>query len=150
MDQDPKMTTEERYQKAEIDDDILVDDPDEAPTEWVPTRFEKRMKAIPEGQWTLFQILAGAAIGGIAVFSLFAGGTGMSWGFLVSVALALLLPNWFEDRSRRKVNKGRYAMIIVIALGLIAMVLYTGLTKGWTVFKPRTEEAMLLRHLLML
>ena len=131
-----EQTLQQRYSKAEIDD-ILADDPDEAPTEWVPTRFEKRVKAIPEARWTLYQILGGAAIGGITVASLFLGGrdSGMSWGFLVSVVLALLVPNWLEDRGRRKVMKGRYAMIAVIAVGIIALILYTGLTKGWDSFR---------------
>lgn len=128
-------TLQQRYSKAEIDD-ILADDPDEAPTEWVPTRFEKKIKAIPESTWTLYQILAGMVIGGITVASLFLGGweSGMSWGFLVSVVLALLVPNWMEDRGRRKVMKLRYTMIAVIAVGIIAMVLYTGMTKGWDSF----------------
>lgn len=136
MDQDK---LRERYSKAEIDE-ILADDPDEAPTEWVPSRFEKRINAIPEGRWTLYQLLGGALIGSLVVATLFAGGKGFSWSFLVSVVLALLLPNWLEDRGRRKLFKLRYAMIAVMAIGIIAMVIYNGVTKGWDVFAPKAAE----------
>ena len=37
--------------------------------------------------------------------------------------LALVLPNWLEDRGRRKLTKGRYAMIAVIAVGVVAVFL---------------------------
>lgn len=130
-----------RYAQPEIDD-ILADDPDEAPTEWVPTRFEKRVKAISEARWTLYQILGGSVIGIITVITLFFGGKGkgFSYGFMAAVVLALLAPNWLEDRARRKVTKGRIAMIVVIAVGIVFMVLYTGFTQGWSLFKPKAAE----------
>ena len=137
----PNPAPEQRYAAPEIDD-ILADDPDEAPTEWVPSRFERRIHAIPDKQWDLYQCLGGGLIGAIAVAALFFGGTGVNAGFLIAVVLALLLPNWLEDRGRRKLTKGRYAMIIVMAVGLIGIFLYTGLTKGWDVFtKKTTQEA---------
>ena len=131
---------QKRYSKAEIDA-ILPDDTDEAPTEWVPSRFEKRVNAIPEGQWTLLQALGGTIVGAAVVFALFLGGegSGFSWGLLVAVALALFLPNWLEDRCRRKLTKARYIMIAVIAVGIVGMVLFTGLTKGWDVFMMKQK-----------
>ena len=145
MDQDNKnrdeLTPQQRYSKAEIDD-ILADDPDEAPTEWVPTRFEKRVNAIPEKTWVLYQILGGGLVGALVVVALFMGGAGLNAGFLISVVLALLLPNWLEDRGRRKLYKARYAMIAVIAVGIAAMVIYNGVTKGLDSFTiKKTEEA---------
>ena len=129
---------EQKYAAPEIDDDD-----DDAPTEWVPSRFEKRIHAIPDAKWDLYQILGGAAIGLFTVFALFLGGTGVSAPFLVAVVLALLLPNWLEDRGRRKLTKGRYAMIAVIAVGVIAVFLYTGFTQGWDIFrKKETAEAL--------
>ena len=117
---------ETAYDTPEIDND------DDAPTEWVPSRFEKRIHAIPEAKWNLYQILGGGLIGLIAVAGLCLGGTGVTPGFLVAVVLALLLPNWLEDRGRRKLNKARIAMIVVLAVGLIAMTVYTGMTQGWS------------------
>lgn len=141
--EDKKLTEQppvEKYAAPEIDDD---DDP--APTEWVPSRFEKRIHAIPENLWTLYQILGGAAIGIFTVCALFLGGTGVSAPFLVAIVLALLLPNWLEDRGRRKLNKGRYTMIIVIGVGVVAMFLYTGLTQGWDFFKKKEEAEAAIR-----
>ena len=149
---------EERYAVPEIGDDpkpkkqfydeVLKDDDDEAPTEWVPTRFEKRIHAIPEKQWNLYQILGGAVIGLFTVVALFYGGSGISAPFLAAVILALLLPNWLEDRGRRKLTKGRYAMIIVIAVGLVVMVLYMGFTQGWSLFTKKEEEVQAALRLL--
>jgi len=125
---------EQKYIAPEIDDD------DPAPTEWVPSRFEKRIHAIPDAKWDLYQILGGAVIGLFTVFSLFIGGAGVSAPFLVAIVMALILPNWLEDRGRRKLNKGRYAMIIVIGVGVVAILLYTGFTQGWN-FIGKKDEA---------
>lgn len=135
---------EQKYVAPEIDDD---DDDDDAPTEWVPSRFEKRIHAIPDARWDLYQILGGAAIGVFTVFSLFIGGAGVSAPFLVALALALLLPNWLEDRGRRKLLKARYAMIIVIGLGVVGMLLYVGFTQGWDFFKKKDEAETAVRAL---
>jgi len=131
---------EQKYIAPEIDDDD-----DDAPTEWVPSRFEKRIHAIPDAKWDLYQILGGAAIGVFTVASLFLGGTGVSAPFLVAIVLALLLPNWLEDRGRRKLTKGRYAMIIVIAVGVVGIMLYTGFTQGWDFIKKKDEAEAAVR-----
>ena len=137
LDQQPP---EQKYVTPEIDDDD-----DDAPTEWVPSRFEKRIHAIPEAKWNLYQILGGAAIGLFTVVMLFYGGSGVNAGFLIAVVLALLLPNWLEDRGRRKLTKGRYAMIAVIAIGVVSMFLYMGFTRGWDFFKKKEEAEAALK-----
>ena len=143
MDQEnEKRTDAERYAKPEIEDDVIAWDTDEAPTEWVPTQFEKRIKAIPDKQWDLYQYLGGALIGVIAVVCLFSGGAGLSAGFLIAVVLAMLVPNWLENKGRRKLTKGRYVMLAVMTVGSIAMVLYTGFTKGWAVFTRKETQAL--------
>lgn len=137
-----QLPPEEKYASPEIDEDD-----DDAPTEWVPSRFEKRIHAIPEARWNLYQILGGSLIGIFAVVALFMGGTGISAPFLVAIVLALMLPNWLEDRGRRKLNKGRFAMIIVMGVGIVAMVLYTGFTQGWDFFKKKEEVEAAVRLL---
>lgn len=134
--QDPG--TAAQYAAPEIEDD----DPDDAPTEWVPSRFEKRIHAIPEGRWTLYQIAGGIAIGAFTSFALFAGGAGVNALFLIAIALALLFPKWLEDRGRRSLNKGRLAMVAVIAAGLVGMVVYNGLTRGWSFFAEKEAAAL--------
>ena len=120
---------------GEIDDD----DDDPAPTEWVPTRFEKRVKAIPESKWNLYQCLAGAAIAIYTVLALFFGGQGLNPLFLVGVVLALVLPRWLEDRGRRSLYKGRKVMLIVMAVTLVALALIHGFRTGFNFFEKKEE-----------
>ena len=148
-----------RYGEPEIDDAPAprpapgvdaapeIDDDDDAPTEWVPSRFEKRIHAIPEGQWNLYQTLAGVAIGLFTAFSLFFGGPGLNPMFLVAVVLALAAPSVLEDRGRRRLTRFRITLIIVLAAGIIGMTVYTGVTKGWSTFTLRQEEEAALRAL---
>ena len=131
---------QERYSRPEIDDPIKWDK-DEAPTEYVPTEFEKKVKAIPEDKWLLYQTLGGAVVGAVVAALLFASGSGLSAGFLIAVVLALLLPNWLEDKCRRKLNRARVVMIAVMAVGIVAMVLYNGFTYGWDFFKKQEAAA---------
>ena len=138
---------EERYAKAEIEDNINPWDTDEAPTEWVPTRFEKRIHAIPEDKWNLYQTLGGAVIGLVIAGLLFAGGSGLNAGFLIAVVLALLLPNLLEDRGRRKLQRGRLAMIIAMAIGIGILAVYAGVTTGWNFFTKKEAAEAALRML---
>ena len=135
----------QRYAAPEIDDD----DEDDAPTEWVPSRFEKKVHAIPDRTWNLYQIAGGVVIGAFTVAALFLGGSGLNVPFLVAIVLALFVPNWLEDRGRRKLNVARYAMIAVIAVGVVALLLYTGLTQGWDFFKKKDEAEAALRTFML-
>ncbi|MBR7187996.1 MAG: hypothetical protein IKD53_05525 [Clostridia bacterium] len=130
-----------RYAQPEIDSD----DEDDTPTEWVPSRFEKRIHAIPEKQWVLYQTLAGIAIGAFTVFALFFGGEGLSPMFIVALVLALLAPNMLEDRGRRKLNRLRITMVIVLAVGIVGMAIYLGATRGWSFFSRKEAEAAIRR-----
>ena len=136
-------TPQERYAAPEIGDNTPAWDTDEAPTEWVPTQFEKRVKAIPEDRWNLYQTLGGAAVGVVVAVLLFTGNKGVSAGFLIAVALAMLLPNWLESKGRRKLLRARIVMIIVLAIAIAGIVLYNGLTHGWDFFeKKEAVEAL--------
>lgn len=140
-------TTEQRYARPEIEDNINPWDTDEAPTEWVPTRFEKRIHAIPEDKWNLYQTLGGAAVGIISAVLLFAGGTGFSAGLLIAVALALLLPNWLETKGRRRLNRARVAMIIALGIGIVVSAVYAGVHSGWNFFEKKEAAEAALRML---
>jgi len=150
----------ERYANPEIFDDPapaappahsaepeIDDDDDDAPTEWVPSRFERRIHAIPEAQWKLYQTVGGVLIGAFTVFALFFGGQGLNPLFLIAIVLALFAPNMLEDRGRRKLTRGRMVMAITIAIGVAAMAVYTGMTKGWRVFSLKKEAEDALRLL---
>ena len=140
---EPATEPEARYAAPEIDDD----DDDDAPTEWVPSRFEKKIHAIPDRTWDLYQIAGGALIGAFTVAALFLGGAGINVLFLIAIVLALFVPNWLEDRGRRKLTRGRMVMAITIAIGVAAMAVYTGMTKGWRVFSLKKEAEDALRLL---
>lgn len=115
---------DEEFEKAVAEANaILGDDEDEAPTEHVPTAFEKKMAAIPEDKWKLYQIIGGVALGFASVTALFAGEDN-SYMFLTAVILAMVLPNWFEKSANRKVYKGRIAMIITMSIGIAVMIAY--------------------------
>ena len=143
--EETKLTVDlERYAAPEIEDD----DEDDAPTEWVPTRFEKKIKAIPDKQWNLYQTLAGVVIGAATAGTLFLGGSGSkgsSIPFLIAVVVALAGPNVLEDRGRRKLNRFRMVLIIVMAVSIIAFTIYNGTTKGWDFMKKKEETEAALR-----
>ena len=139
---------QERYSRPEIDNDPIKWDTDEAPTDWVPTAFEKKIKAIPEDKWLLYQTLGGAAIGLVSAALLFLSSSGLIAGFLIAVVLALLVPNILEDKGRRKLTRARVAMIAALAAGILAMTLYNGFTYGWDFFKKKEEAEALVRALL--
>lgn len=102
---------------------ILGDDTDEAPMEHVPTAFEKKMAAIPENKWLVYQIIGGVLTGLLTVAALF-GGDDSSMLFLIALVLALFGPNQFEKSANRKIYMGRMALCITIAVGLVAMFVY--------------------------
>lgn len=138
-------TPQERYATPEIDNNTPDWDTDEAPTEWVPTRFEKRIKAIPEDKWNLYQTIGGVVIGIVVAVLLFAGNRGVGAGFLISALLALLLPNILESKGRRKLLRARIVMIAVLAVSIVVMVLYNGMTYGWDFFTKKEETEAMLR-----
>lgn len=144
MDQDNRKIEEPvndvpaRYAEPEIDNAV---DEDDAPTEWVPTRFEKRIKAIPAEQWNLYQLIVGILIGTFTVFALFMGGKDFSPLFWVAIALVLVFPRILEDRGRRSLTRLRVVMIVTIAGGMAAVLLYKGFTQGWDFLSGKPEEA---------
>ena len=142
MEPDNKNTQnpQERYATPEIDDKSIQWDTDEAPTEWVPTQFEKRVKAIPEDKWNLYQTIGGAAMGLIVAALLFVG-NGVGPGFLIGAVLAMLVPNWLENKGRRKLLRARVVMIAVLLVAVVAMTIYIGTTQGWQIFTKKETAA---------
>ena len=140
-----------RYAEPEIGDDKPDDDDDDAPKEWVPSRFEKKIHAIPEKTWNLWQTVGGVVIGLIVLAALFLGGAGLNYFFIAALVLALVGPNILEDRGRCKLTRGRMVMIIVIGVGLVIVTVYLGFTKGWNFFaaKEEAETALNLARVLL-
>ena len=131
----PEPPAQPSYDQPEIDEE----EEDDAPTEWVPTRFEKKVKAIPDRTWDMYQYLGGGAIGLITAAALFLSGTSNNIPLIVAVALAFILPRWLEDRGRRSLYKGRITMIIVLAVAIAAMVIRSVATHGFSFFEKKEE-----------
>ena len=96
------------------------DDEDDEP--YVPGAMEKRLDALTPEQWKRWQIIGGAGLGLASVACLFMFGEELStYGLIVAVLLAVLLPRYLERAWRRKLTVARYAMIAAMVIGLIIM-----------------------------
>lgn len=103
--------------------EILGDDDDEAPMEHVPSEFEKKMHAIPEGKWNLYQIIAGILIGAYTVYALFKGEK-TDFSFIIALVLALIAPGQLEKSANRKLLKLRIVICITLAIGIAGMIIF--------------------------
>ncbi len=101
--------------------------------------LQTRVANYPEKTWTLIQRIAGGALGilcGLLLtyFSNFES-IGM-FSTIAAVLIALLLPNVIEKRVRRKVQKGRAAMLIGLAAWLVGYTLIMVLS-GVPLLQPK-------------
>ena len=103
---------------AAADDE--ADDEDDG--EYIPSEMEKRIEAMTPEQWKRWQIIGGAAVGLASVACLFVFGEELAtYGLIVAVLLAVLLPRYLERAWRRKLTVARYAMIAAMVVGLVVM-----------------------------
>lgn len=111
-------------------------DDDDDDGEYIPSEWEKRIDKLTPTQWKRWQIIGGAAVGAAAFGSLFLFGQELStYGIVVAVLLALLLPRYLEKAWRRSLNTGRIAMLVAMVVVMVVMVLVFGVQTGFT-FKP--------------
>ena len=101
--------------------------------------LQTRVNNYPEKTWTLIQRIAGVALGllcGLLLtyFSNFES-IGM-FSTIGAVLIALLLPNVIEKRVRRKIQKGRAAMLIGLAAWLLGYTLIMVLS-GVPLLQPK-------------
>ena len=97
-------------------------DDEEEDEPYVPSAMEKRLDALTPEQWKRWQIIGGAAVGLASVACLFVFGEELAtYGLIVAVLLAVLLPRYLERAWRRKLAVARYAMIAAMVVGLIIM-----------------------------
>ncbi len=114
----------------------LPDDDDDDDGEYIPSEWEKRIDKLTPAQWKRWQIIGGAAVGAAAFGSLFLFGQDLStYGIVVAVLLALLLPRYLEKAWRRSLNTGRIAMLVAMVVVMVVMILVFGVQTGFT-FKP--------------
>lgn len=109
------------------------DDEDEP---YIPGAMEKRIGALPEKQWKLYQGIGGALVGLASMLSLtvFTGDLSL-YGVAVAALLALLLPRYLERAWNHKMPFARKVMLIAMVVGLIIMIVITGLRDGFVTIK---------------
>ncbi len=113
-------------------EDASAKDGDDDDDEYIPSPWEKRIDALPPEKWRLYQILGGVLVGLAAVASLFVFGEELStYGIIVAVLLAMLLPRYLERAWRRQMPVARRAMLIAMVAGLAVMFLVTGIRSGF-------------------
>lgn len=89
--------------------------------------LQKKVAALPEQRWSLFLRVGGAALGLLCGFLLtfFSqyDSVGM-YGTIGAVLIALFVPNIVEKRVKRRVQKGRFALMIALGVWLAAYLIF--------------------------
>lgn len=101
--------------------------------------LQQRIHDYPEKTWALIQRACGAALGLLCGVLLTYFSNFESIGMISTIAavlIALLLPNVIEKRVKRKITKGRTAMLIGLAAWLVG---YTAvmLLQGVPILQPK-------------
>ena len=97
--------------------------------------FQKFIARLDENTWKLYQRIAGAVMGLLACVALFwkngeEQGT-FSYGLIIAMVIALILPNFLEKRALRKMSTLRLTMAISMGVVIVAYFLYWGLSSGF-------------------
>ena len=115
---------------------VALPDDDDDDGEYIPSPWEKRIDKLTPAQWKRWQIIGGAAVGAAAFGSLFLFGQELStYGIIVAVLLALLLPRYLERAWRRKLTTARYAMVATMVVGLVIAFIIIGNKTGFVLTK---------------
>lgn len=89
-----------------------------------------------EDEWkkaqTIFGVLAGLIVSACLFLIRPSGESTVSWNFLIALAIALLVPRFVEKKLDRRTSFGQRIMLIVLAIAMVAFVLYTWLTGGFS------------------
>ena len=97
--------------------------------------FQKFIARLDEKTWKLYQRIAGAVMGLLACVALFwkngeEQGT-FSYGLIIAMVIALILPNFLEKRALRKMSTLRLTMAISMGVVIVAYFLYWGFSSGF-------------------
>lgn len=85
------------------------------------SKLQKRVDAMSEKTWNLWQTVCGALLGGVVSFFLFGGsGDDMSTYAIYALVIALVVPKLAENTFGRNVNRGRTALAVSIAMIMAA------------------------------
>ena len=77
--------------------------------------LQKKVRDLPEKQWTLYQRIGGGFLGLLCGYLL----TYFGYGTIAAVLIALLAPNLIEKRVKRSLQKGRVALMLGLAAWML-------------------------------
>ena len=144
MDDRENMPVVEEH-NASFDEDPIVDTSDMSEEELQDTiladsdmnGFQRFIAKMDDKKWALTQRILGILLGvgsGLALFgqSLFGNDDQMgSYSLILSVVIALLIPNIIEKQSGRKIHLARMTMAITLLVVLVAYFIYAGASTGF-------------------
>ena len=85
------------------------------------SKVQKRIDAMSEKTWNIWQTICGALLGVVVSFFLFGGsGEDMSAYAIYALVIALVVPKLAENACGRNVNRGRTALAVSIAMIMVA------------------------------
>ena len=121
-DPDPKSMTEEELQESILEDSDM-------------NAFQKFIARLDDKKWKLYQRIAGAVLGLLACVALFwkngeEQGT-FSYGLIIAMIIALIVPNILEKRALRKMGVMRITMAIAMGVAVLEYFLYWGFSSGF-------------------
>ena len=121
-DPDPKAMTEDELQESILEDSGM-------------NGFQLFIARLDEQKWKLYQSIAGAVLGILAAVALFWDSnteqSSFSYGLIVAVIIAILIPNLLERKGLRKMSRLRVVMAITLGIVIVAYFVYTGFTTGF-------------------
>lgn len=117
--------------KNELDEKALEGQVENQPEDERPvpkTGLALRVEQMDEKKWAVWTSVVGVALALIAAACLFfypqpEGASGISWGPMIALALALVLPGYAERRLERRAPKMRIWLMITLAAALVVYVI---------------------------
>jgi len=128
---DPDPIPGEGLSEDELQDSILADSN--------MSSFQKFIAKLDDKKWVLYQRILGIVLGVASAVSLFWKGGGesaekegaFSWGLVIAIVLAMLVPNIIEKKGMRKINKARTTLAITLGVCIVIYFAYVALVKGF-------------------
>lgn len=121
-DPDPREMSDDELQESILEDSGM-------------NGFQKFIARLDEKTWKLYQSVAGVLLGALSAVALFWDGNktegSFSYGLIVAVILAILVPNILDRKGLRKVNRMRVVLAITLGVIIVGYFLYTGFSSGF-------------------
>ena len=98
--------------------------------------FQKFIARMDEKKWKLCQRITGVVLGALACTALFVDSSEsqstFSYGLIIAIVIALIVPNILEKQGQRKLNSLRMTMALTMGVLILGYFLYSGITTGFS------------------